>query len=144
MINLRPQQLIRVIDIHRLPCRKEVDGSIAFAMPIPCVFDAAEGQMHFRADGGGVDVGDAGFKVSDCGEGAIYVLCVEGCREPVFNGVGNLDGLLEGLKFNQAYYRAEDFFTSDAHVGSDSAEYGRLKVSAVRIFAIRQHAAACE
>jgi hypothetical protein len=39
--------------------------------------------MHFSTDGWRVDVGDAGFKVADCGEGAVDVFGVEGNGQAV-------------------------------------------------------------
>jgi len=62
------------------------------------VFDAAEGQMHFGADGGGVDVGDAGFEVAHGCEGAIDVAGVERGGEAVVDGVGDGDCLFKMSK----------------------------------------------
>ena len=66
-------------------------------MAVACLLDAAEGEMDFSADGGGVDVGDAGLEVADGGEGAVYISCVEGRGEAVVDGVGDLDGFVEGV-----------------------------------------------
>jgi hypothetical protein len=61
------------------------------------LFYAAEGQVDFGADGGGVDVGDAGFEVANGGEGAVDVLGVEGGRKAVVDGVGDLDGFFKSV-----------------------------------------------
>src|ERR1039457_470934 len=56
VVDLRPLQLVGVIDIHRFPRREEVNRPIALAMAIPCVLHPAKRQMNLRADGGSIDV----------------------------------------------------------------------------------------
>jgi hypothetical protein len=55
VVDLGTLQFAGVIDIHRLPRGEEVDSSIALAVAVAGVFDAAEGQMNLRA------AVDAGF-----------------------------------------------------------------------------------
>ena len=63
--------------------------SLVTSANIACGFHASEGQMHFRADGRGVDVGDAGVEVADCAESAVHVnifLAKRKTRISVFGG----------------------------------------------------------
>ncbi len=102
VVDLGALQLVGVVDVDRFPGGEEVDGAVAFAVAVAGVLDAAEGQMDFGADGGRVDVGDAGLEVADGGEGAVHVLGVERGGEAVVDGVGDLDGLLEGVELDEA------------------------------------------
>jgi hypothetical protein len=45
-------QIVGVVDVHRPSCDEEVESSVALAMPVSGVLDAAERQMQFSADGG--------------------------------------------------------------------------------------------
>src|SRR5664279_3752392 len=46
IINLRPLQLIRVIDIHRLPRSKEVDRLRTLAVPVAGMLHAPKRHVH--------------------------------------------------------------------------------------------------
>ena len=115
VVDLGALEFVAVVDVDRFPCGEEVDGAVAFAVAVAGVLDAAEGQMHFGADGGRVDVGDAGFEIANGGEGAVHILGVERGRKAVVDGVGDLDGLLKGVEFEQRNDGAEDLFAGDAH-----------------------------
>ena len=95
-VDLRPLQLVGVIDVDGFPGGVEVErAGAAFAMAVAGLLDAAEGQMDFGADGGRVDVGDAGFQVAHGAEGAVDVARVERGGEAVMDAVGDFDGLVE-------------------------------------------------
>ena len=110
VIDLGALEVVAVVDVDGLPCGVEVNGAVAFAMAVAGLFDAAEGQVNFCADGGGVHVGDAGFEVADGGEGAVDVACVERCGEAIVDAVGNLDGFFDGVEFDQGDHRAGKTF----------------------------------
>src|SRR5438067_94861 len=58
-------QAVGVIDVYRFPLAVKVDrADAAFAVSIARGLNAAEGQVNFCADGGSVDVGDAGVQVA--------------------------------------------------------------------------------
>ena len=77
-IDLRFLQLIRVIHVYRFPLGVEINrADAALAVSVAGCFRAAKGQVNFRADGRGVDVGDPGLEVADGGEGFIDVLGIE-------------------------------------------------------------------
>src|SRR5580658_1514863 len=93
-------------------------------MAVAGLLDAAEGEMDFGSDGGGVDVGDAGFEVAHGAEGAVDVVRVEGGGEAVLDAVGDIDGVVEVCALEDADHRSEDFFLGDAHAGFDFGEDG--------------------
>src|ERR1700679_2547917 len=95
VVDLGALEGVAGVDVDGLPGGVEVERAEAFAVSVAGLLDAAEGQVDFRADGGGVDVGDAGFEVADGGEGAVDVLGVERGREAVVDGVGDLDGFFK-------------------------------------------------
>ena len=137
-------QFVGVVDVDGFPGSEEVDGAQAFAVAVAGAFYAAEGEMDFGADGGGVDVGDSGFEVAHGGEGAVHVFGVERRGQAVVDGVGDLNGLLEGVEFDEADYGAEDLFAGDAHGGSDAAQYCGLEEVAVGVSSLSQRMAAGE
>ena len=113
VVDLGALEFVGVVDVDRFPGGEEVDGAVAFAVAVAGVLDAAEGQVDFCADGGRVDVGDAGFEVADGGEGAVEVLGVERAGQAVVDGVGDFDALLEGVELDEGDDGAEDFFAGD-------------------------------
>src|SRR5579863_3233740 len=65
-VDLGLLQLVGIIHVDRLPLGIEIDrADAAFAMAVAGCFGAAEGTMHFGADGRGVDVGDARVEVAN-------------------------------------------------------------------------------
>src|SRR5580700_9092808 len=127
IIDLCALQFVGVIDVDGLPGREEVESAIAFAMAVASVFDSAERQVHFCADGRRVDIGDSSLEVADGGKGAVYVFCVERSGEAVVDGVGDLDGIFEGGELDESDYRTKDFFARDAHASRDARKHRGLE-----------------
>src|SRR5258708_19949534 len=91
-VDLRLLQLVRVIHVHRLPLRVEINrADTAFAMAVAGGFGAAEGQVYFGADCRSVDVGDAGVEVANGGEGLVHVFGVNRGRKSVLDALCALD-----------------------------------------------------
>src|SRR3954468_5300426 len=64
-IDLRALQAVRVIHVHGLPLRIEIDGADAtFAVSVPCSLYPPDRQVDLRADGRRVHVRDAGIQVA--------------------------------------------------------------------------------
>src|SRR5260370_14683830 len=77
-IDLRLLERVGVIHIDRLPLGVKVNrADAALAMAVARCLRAAEREVNFGADGRSVDVGDAGFEISDCGKGLVHVLRVQ-------------------------------------------------------------------
>src|ERR1700738_1292032 len=100
--------------------------------------------MHLGPDGWGVDVRDARLEIADGGEGAVDVTGVERRREAVVDGVGDLDGLLEGVELEEADHRSEDLFAGDAHLGGYAGEDRRGEERALAKIAFGEGMAAGE
>src|SRR3989304_8268191 len=143
-VNLRPLQGAAVIHVDALPFRENVDaGDAGLAVTVARLLDAAEGQVDFSADGGGVDVNDAGVEVAHGREGTVDVLRVDGGGQPVDHSVGDLDALLEAVKRNHGDHRPEDLFLRDAHLRVAVAEDGgRVEGAFVAVAAGKRRAAA--
>src|ERR1043166_5742829 len=77
---------------------------------------AAERQMHFRADGRGVDVEYAGVHLVHRFERAIDVLRVDGSRQSIAHAVRDLNRFFERVGGNDGCYWSKDFFLRAAHV----------------------------
>src|SRR5271170_1588826 len=113
-VDLGLLQFVRVIDVDGLPLGVEVDrANAAFAVAVAGGFGAAEGQMHFGADGGRVDVGDAGVEVANGGEGLVHIFGVERGGQAVLDAVGDLDGIFQVIAGDDGDDGAEDFFLCD-------------------------------
>ena len=74
VVDLGALEGVAVVDVDGFPCGVEVEGTEAFAVAVAGLFDAAEGQVDFCTNCGGVDVGDSGFEVAHGDEGAVDVL----------------------------------------------------------------------
>src|SRR4029077_10881353 len=136
-IDLGLLQFIGVVDVHRLPFGVEVNGAdAAFAVTVAGGLGPTERKMDFGADGGCVDVGDAGVEVAHCGESFVDVLRVERRRQAILDAVGDIDGVLKVVAGDDRDDRAEDFFLGDAHLWVDVDEYGRLHEEAVLEFTL--------
>src|SRR5205814_6866297 len=94
-------------------------------------FDPAEGGLEFEAGGGVVDVDDAGFESAGEFEGAGEVFGGEAGGEAEFDGVGDLNSVVEIFGFDDGEDGAEDFFFGDAHGGCDVGEDGGGEIKAV-------------
>src|ERR1019366_9110879 len=77
-VDLRLLQLVGVIHVNGFPLGVGINGAdAAFAMAVAGGFGPAEGQVHFRANGRSVDVGDAGLEIADGRKRLVHVLGVE-------------------------------------------------------------------
>src|SRR5207249_5582592 len=56
----------------------------------------------------------------------VHVAGPDSRRQPVREGVGEADGVVEVAEGEDGEDRAEDLLTGDGHVGGDSGEDGRL------------------
>src|SRR5690349_11951713 len=73
-VDLGLLKLARIVDVNRLPFRERVDhGRAAFAVAVPGFLHAAEGELHFGADGRAVHVGNAGLDVPDGAHRLVHV-----------------------------------------------------------------------
>src|SRR5215471_18675042 len=132
-IDLRALQLIRIVDVDRLPlCIKVDSAQSAFAMPVARGLGPAERQVHLGADGRRVYVSDAGVDITHGAEGLVDVASIDGRRKPIRNPVGDIDGLVESLATDQADHRPKYLFLGDAHLGIDVSEYRGLEEPSVR------------
>ena len=136
VVDLGSLEFVAGVDVDGFPGGVEVECAEAFAVAVAGLFYAAEGQVDFGADGGGVDVGDAGFEVAHGGEGAVDVFGIEGGGEAVVDGVGDLDGFFKGREFEQGDDGAEDFFAGDAHAGELHCRRRSARRSAVGVEAV--------
>src|SRR5258708_30710097 len=77
-VDLRLLQRVGVIHVDGLPLGVEVNcADAALAMAVARCLGSAEGQVNFSADGWSIDVGDAGFKIPNRGQGLVHVLRIE-------------------------------------------------------------------
>src|SRR6266404_1892678 len=145
VVDLGALQLVRVVDVESLPLRVEVDGGDGcFAVAVAGFLGAAEGQMRFGADRGGVDVNDAGVQVADGLERAIHVVRVDRGGEAVRHAIRNLYRFLEIRDRDHGHNGTEDFFLRDTHLRIAVAENGRLMEPAFRVGPIGQAMSAGE
>src|ERR1043166_9683373 len=143
LINLRALKLAAVVNVNALPLAEDVEDLRAgLAVAVARRLRAAEGEVNFRADGGGVDVEDAGVHLVHRVEGAVHVLRVDGGREAVAHAVADLDGLFERGDGDDGRHRPEDFLLRDAHVCRGVGEDGRLDEVAAGVLALLQPASA--
>src|ERR1019366_6131574 len=144
-VDLRLLQLVGVIHVDGLPLGVEINRADApLAMAVAGGLGAAEGQMDFCADGRGIDIGDAGLEVADGGEGFVDVLGVQRRRQPVFDVIGDRDGIFEAVAGDDRNHRPEDFFLRNAHLGIDLGKYGRFDKPAMLVFALVKPMAAAD
>src|ERR1017187_1957058 len=95
-VDLRLLQLVRIVDVNRLPLGVEVDGAnSAFAMTVPGRLGSTEGQVYLGADGRSVDVGNSGIQVANRRKRLVDVFGVERGRQAVLDPVGDFDGVFE-------------------------------------------------
>src|SRR6266481_288106 len=122
-INLRALQAIRVIDVHRFPLSIKVNSADSpFTMSVAGGLGAAKGQMHFSANGGSVDIGNASVNIAHGLERPVDVACVNGRGEAIWNAIGNLHRMFEAVTGNHAHDRTKNFFLSKAHFGVNVSE----------------------
>src|SRR5208282_1355102 len=125
LVDLGALELVGIVDVDGFPLGEEVEGGDGgFAMAVAGLLGSAEGEVRFGADGGSVDVDDAGVEIAEGGEGGIDVAGVDGSGEAVGDIVGNFDSLLEIVDGNYRNDGAEDFFLGNAHLGRAIAEDG--------------------
>src|SRR5437879_11868701 len=73
-INLCSLQFATVVDVHRLPFRKDIEHlQSSFTVAVAGVLCTAERYMHLSADGAMVDVDDAGDDLVDRAHGCVHV-----------------------------------------------------------------------
>src|SRR5277367_353610 len=73
-VDLRLLQGVGVIDVDGLPLGVEIDrADAAFAMSIAGGLGAAEWQVNFCADRGGIDIGDARLQIADRRESFVHI-----------------------------------------------------------------------
>src|SRR6185369_12226262 len=104
---------------------EEVDGASSasrFGVAGAGVAPAAEGEMHLGADGGGVDVDDAGCKLPLGPGGDVHVATVDRGREPEGDIVHDSDRFVEGRTAQDAYHRPEDLLPGDPHLRRNPGE----------------------
>src|ERR1700691_1462126 len=100
-VDLRLLQLVRIVDVDGLTFRIEIDRSdAALAVAVPCCFGASKGQIHFGADGGRVDVGDAGIQVANCRKSLVDVLRVKRGGQAVLDSIRDFDRVFEVVARN--------------------------------------------
>src|SRR5579863_6652767 len=89
--------------------------------------------MRLGADGGSVDVHDAGLEIALRAEGIVDVARVNRRGEAVDYAVGDGNGVVKRVERNHGYHRAEDFFLADAHLRFAIGEDGRLVEPSSRV-----------
>src|SRR3546814_3518531 len=82
VVDLRPLQATRVVDVHGLDLAELLDAARAgLAEAVPGVLRPPERQRYLGAAGGRVAVGDSGVDGVDSGEGPVQVARVNGRSE---------------------------------------------------------------
>src|SRR5690242_11045499 len=65
VVNLRPLQLVRIVDIERLPLGIEINGrNRRLAVTVAGLLCAAERQVRLRSDGRRIHIDDAGVDIA--------------------------------------------------------------------------------
>src|SRR5262249_44087395 len=131
-VDLGALELARVVDVDRLPLRKDVERSLAgLAVAVAGVLRAAEREVHLGADRAGVDVGDAGVEVAHGSERLVDVAREDRRGKSVPDAVRDADRLVEVMDADQRRRRAEDLSLGDPHPGLDVTEDRRAVVEAL-------------
>ena len=144
-VDLRPLQLAREVDVDRLPLGEDVEaGDARLAVAVARVLHAAERQVDLGADRRGVHVEEPRLELAHRREGLVDVLRVDRSRQPVGNGVGDPDALLERRDRHDRRDGAEDLLARDAHLRVGVGEHGRREEPALRERPVRQLFAAAE
>ena len=127
VVDLSALEFVGIVDVDGFPFGEEIDGGDGgFTMAIAGLLGAAKGEMSFCADGGCIDVDDAGVKIAKSGEGSVDVAGVHGSGQAVGDAVGDVNSLLEIVDGNHRNDGTEDFFLSDVHLGIAIGEDGGL------------------
>src|SRR5260370_9184721 len=126
VVDLRPLQLVRIIDVDGLPFREEIDGrDRRFAMPVASLLGAAEGQMRLGPNRRRVHVNDSGVKVARGLKSLIHIARINRRRQSVRNAVSHFNSLLEAIDWNDRDDGTKNLFLRDAHLRRAIAKYGR-------------------
>src|SRR3989304_8382336 len=134
-VNLGFLQFPRKVNVEHFPFRKDVQSRLAgFPVPVAGLLGAAKGEMHFRADGGSVDVEKAGIDVPHCDESPVDVLRIDGSRKAIGGVVDNLNSFFQGISRDYGHHGAKNFLLCDAHSRFDVAKDCRLVEVAVGVF----------
>src|SRR5207249_9498765 len=89
-------QAVRVVDVDRFPFSAEINGAnAAFTVAVACGFHAAEREVYFSANGGSIDVSNAGLQVTHGGERLVHDPGVQRGGEAVLDIVSDLDRVFE-------------------------------------------------
>src|SRR6202035_3863455 len=124
-VDLRFLQRVRVIDVYRLPFSIKVNRADAsLAMAIAGGFGAAEGQVNFRPDRRSIYVRDARVKIAHRCECLVDIFGVDGGRQAVLDVVGDFDGALEVVAWDDSNHGAKNIFLRDSALGIDVGKYG--------------------
>src|SRR6516225_8527296 len=127
VVDLGALQFVGVVNVDGFPFREKVEGrDRRFTVAIAGLLGATKREMRFCADGGGIDIDDAGVEITEGGEGGVDIAGVDGSREAVGDFVGHGNSLLQMVDGHDRDDRAEDLFLSDAHLWLAIAEYGRF------------------
>src|SRR5258705_4688902 len=74
VVDLRPLEPARVVDVDRLPLGKDIEGRLPrLAVAVARVLRAAERQVHLGARRARVDVRDPGLQVAHRADRPIYL-----------------------------------------------------------------------
>src|SRR5687767_3966426 len=135
-IDLRALKLAAVIDIYRLPLRKNIQHLRAgLAMTVAGSLSAPKWQVHFCANSRRIDVKDAGVHIIHRPKCLVNVAGINRGRQTVTNAVCDLDCVVQRLCWNYGRYRSEDFFLRDAHVRRNIRKHSRLDEVATSMIA---------
>src|SRR6266852_4174640 len=119
--------------IHGFQLGEEIDGNPAhFAHADAGGFHSAEGKLGFAANGGRIDVRNAGLDAIDELKDFGGVIRIKRAGQAVANGVGDVQGFVETAHANDGEDRAEDLLLRNGRARSDVIENSRRnKIAAV-------------
>src|SRR5215472_12978790 len=127
VVDLRPLELVGIVDVNRLPLGEEIDGGNGgFAMPVAGMLRAAKWQMRFGANRRRVNVNDSSVQIARGLKGAVHVARINRSGEPIGHTISYINGFVQAADGNYGHNGAEDFFLRDAHTWRAITKNGRL------------------
>src|SRR5262245_28417973 len=106
-----------VVDVHNLRFGVKVNHFVPNLAPsVPAVLYASKRHVRVTANPRAVHVDDACLRALGETKNATHIASEYSRREPVSNGISNLNRFVEPLDSNDGYDRTKDLFLGDRHL----------------------------